>query len=103
MMLCPLFVSNPDFPSGTQKRVQLYEAYPSLKTPLSGPELTAVRAVGDKHFAALKGPSAWQLDPLTSQELRDKRAATLALMGSMSLADEYKAHRHLTRHFRGAT
>lgn len=79
--------------------MQLYEAYPSLRTPLSAPELAAVRDVGDQYFAARKTPSAWQVDPLASSEQREMRAAALAHLGSLTLSNEYKAHRFLTRFF----
>jgi hypothetical protein len=90
--------SNPDYPKEKHLRIDLYEGYKSCKTPLTQAEILAVRAIGDAHWND-EGASKWQVDPLVRETDRVKRAAALASMGEMSLAEEYKAHRYLTRHF----
>ena len=44
-------MANPDYPTGKQRRSELYTMYPSLLTPLSAEELQRARAVGDDYWA----------------------------------------------------
>ena len=89
--------TSPNYPVEKQRRCALYQSYPSCGTPLSPEEASAVREVGRAFWQEIERPSPWQIDPLSTQALRDQRAAALvASRPYRTLAEEYMAHRALT-------
>lgn len=70
--------TNPNYPTGKQRRGQLYEDYASLKTPMTADEICAVRSVGVAYFSRAEITSRGRLTPSFALKT-EKNALLLSL------------------------
>jgi hypothetical protein len=87
---------NPEYPSGTWRRSELYRSFESHLTPLTVPEIEEIRQVGHASTPD-EAISDHQIDPLSAQVDRDGRSSVLENLRPLELAEEYAAHRSYTK------
>mmetsp|Transcript_16724 Transcript_16724/g.28528 ORF Transcript_16724/g.28528 Transcript_16724/m.28528 type:complete len:325 (-) Transcript_16724:136-1110(-) len=87
---------NPDYPSGTWRRSDLYSSFKSHLIPLTLPEIEEIQSIG--HASTPDEPlSEHQIDPLTSEADRAARFDAIEALRPLQLAEEYVAHRSFTK------
>jgi len=91
--------ANPNYPKRKQRRRALSTRYVGVGTPMTPSEIAAIRELGDVYFQGRENPEdkAHLVDPLVTDEDRAARELGLQGLRPMTLAEEYVAHRRLTK------
>ena len=93
---------NPSYPTGTHRRDHIYAMAPSRSRRITATQAVELRAIGVNHWVQNKPssltPRPWEIDPVQTQEGREKRARFMSRHASSTLEDEYRLFRWCTLH-----
>jgi hypothetical protein len=93
---------NPTYPTGTHRRDHIYAMGPSFSRRITATQAEALRAIGVNHFVQNKpsslAPRPWEIDPVQTQEGREKRARFMSRHAASTLEEKYRLYRWCTLH-----
>jgi len=88
--------ANPDYPSGTRRRDELYSTFESGLTHLTLAEVEETRQIGLSNSPP-DLPSPWQIDPLDFEEDRAARTDAIESAALLMASEQYVMHRSFTK------
>jgi len=91
---------NPNYPTGTHRRFQLYSLSPNMLNRCTQTEIDQIAVIGQNHFLGVSQTASWQIDPLTTEELRQSRRDALEWADWNTRAELYVAHVNATSYLR---